>query len=286
MHYTTTPQKTTTQLQASHYSGCGNTFLLFDNRQNTLPEFSAEFICTLCKTHGVDGLIIVCQSSCADCAMRLYNADGHEAEMCGNGVRCLMQYLRQKCAYPRERLMLQTMKKELVVTTDGLEITLELGSVQELGYNIALSHNKIPYCIQYLNIGVPHLVIFVDDIETIDVQKIGRYFRRHKRFQPNGVNVNFVEKRQDCHLIRTYERGVEKETLACGTGACAAGFALAKLYSAASPITFQVRSKELLTVSFQQNGDAIEHLELSGPANWISDVEVFIHVDSCVSRVT
>jgi len=275
-----TKERTLSQFPASHYSGCGNDFLLFDNREQSLPTLSSDSIRALCLAENVDGLIIICHSDRADCAMRFYNSDGFEAEMCGNGVRCLMQFLRQKCAYPRERLLLETMKEELVVCTNGQAITLELGHVTELGWNITQSYNKVFYTMHHLFCGVPHLVIFTHDLANINVEKVGRYFRRHKRFLPQGTNVNFVEKSGDAYCIRTYERGVEKETLACGTGVSASGYALAKLYHIESPITFQVASKEHLLVSFQRNADRVCNLKLTGPASWICDCRVFIDLET------
>lgn len=273
---------------ASHYSGCGNDFLLFDNRKKELSQLTAKMVKSLCAVRGgagVDGIILVSPSKNGDAAMNIFNRDGSEAEMCGNGVRCLMQYLRQKLSYPRQRCLLETMKRDILVSSDDTEVTVHIGKVHELGWDITLSYNKKPLHMHFLDSGVPHVVIFVDDVDVIDVDAIGRYVRNHTHFAPNGTNVNFVSHVGNQARIRTYERGVEAETLACGTGVSASAYALHKIHGCSSPITFQVRSGELLTVLFEPRNTVIDTLALKGPARWIRDYDVTLDFELGKSKL-
>lgn len=276
---------TTLQIPVSHYSGCGNDFLLIDNREGAIPELPTDVIHNLCQPKtgaGVDGLIIVKSSPSADVAMKYYNCDGTEAEMCGNGVRCLMQFLRQKLSYPRTRCLLETKNRELLVTIDAQDIAVHMGHVQELGWNVPLEFEGVHYMLHHLDTGVPHVVIFVDTLNAIDVNKIGHYIRFHPRFAPQGTNVNFVEialsDMQFSAHIRTYERGVERETLACGTGVTAAAYCLHKLHGFHSPISLRVRSEEWLQVLFEEENGKLDNVTLKGPAVWIRDGQIQLDV--------
>lgn len=273
--------KTTLQIPLSHYSGCGNDFLLIDNRHGAYPELTGSLIRELCQfktAKGVDGLIIATHSKSADVAMKYYNSDGNEAEMCGNGARCLMQFLRQKGSYPRERLLLETKLRDLVVTCDATTISIHMGTVHEYGWNIPVEYNGKTYMAHHLNTGVPHVVIFTENLEAVDVEQMGRYLRYHEKFGPQGTNVNFVEpmlqQPEFSAHIRTYERGVERETLACGTGVTAAAYCLNKLHGYHSPVSLKVQSGEWLQVLFEEHDGKIDNVILKGPATWLSDSEI------------
>ncbi len=277
----------TLSIQVSQYSGCGNDFLLIDNREEHIPELSQECISALCQPKtgaGVDGLIIAAQSKSADVAMRYYNCDGKEAEMCGNGVRCLMQFLRQKRNYPRTRCLLETKLRDLVVTSDATDISVHMGIIHDYGWNIPLEHKGVTYLAHHVNTGVPHIVIFTKDLEKVDVDTIGRLFRNHEQFQPHGVNVNFVEPiLTEPHFtahIRTFERGVERETLACGTGVTAAARCLQKLHNYHSPISLRVQSGEWLQVLFEEIDGKLDNAILKGPACWIRDGHINLDCQS------
>lgn len=255
------------ELKASRYSGCGNDFLLLDNRQNDLPPISCELMKRMCAcAQGIDGLILVESAQTADAAMRFYNADGKEAEMCGNGVRCLMQFLRQKLHYPRTRCLLKTQKKEIVLTAEEEAITVQMGRVEEIHWEVSLQFASERYSFHYVDSGVPHICCLVPDVEKVDVANVGSYFRHHPHFAPRGTNVNFLSIAPSHVDIRTFERGVERETLACGTGCVASAYVLNKLKKCPSPITFRVRSQEWLSVENEQG-----NMTLKGPARWISD---------------
>jgi diaminopimelate epimerase len=283
----------TVTIPVSHYSGCGNDFLMIDNREGQFSELSTDCIKNLCqpkKGAGVDGLIMVTHSTTADVAMKYYNADGNEAEMCGNGCRCLMQYLRQKRNYPRTRLLLETKLRDLVLSCDNSGISVQMGQIHEYGENIALEHEGKTYYAHHCNTGVPHLVIFTDKLDEVDVNGVGRTFRFHERFSPQGTNVNFVEPHlthpQFTAHIRTYERGVERETLACGTGVTAAAFYLHKFHKFHSPISLQVRSGEWLQVLFDEHNGKIDNVILKGPATWIRDGQIDFDPQSQHVRLT
>ncbi len=275
------PSKTQTKkliIATSQYSGCGNDFLLMDNREGIIPELSPDCIKQLCQPKtgaGVDGLIIATHSNSADVAMRYYNCDGSEAEMCGNGARCLMQYLRQKCHYPRTRCLLETKLRDLVLSCEGSDISVNMGTIHDYGWNIEVDHNGKKYFIQHLNTGVPHVVIFTENLDDVDVETLGKFFRFHERFAPQGANINFVEpvhtQPEFTAHIRTYERGVERETQACGTGVTAAARCLQKLHNFQSPISLRVQSGEWLQVLFEEHGDKLDNVILKGPATWIRD---------------
>lgn len=275
--------ETVQEMTVSHYSGCGNDFLLINNRDGLLPEFSPDLVSRLCQLQNgtnIDGLILVGPSKSADVSMRYFNCDGHEAEMCGNGVRCLMQFLRQKLSYPRTRCLLETKKRELLIRCENDDIIVHHGRIEELEWNIKLPIGRKNYILHHLNSGVPHVVIFVPDVDLVDVQKVGAHFRHHPHFATAGTNVNFVEitnkKPPYSARIRTFERGVERETLACGTGVCAAGYALQRLHGFCSPISLQVRSQEWLQIDFELQENKVDNLSLKGPATWIRDLDISI----------
>ncbi len=268
----------TMNIDVSHYSGCGNDFLLIDNRDGHIPEFTTDCIQNLCQQQtgaGVDGLIVVGSSKSADVAMKYYNADGKEADMCGNGVRCLMQFLRQKRNYPRTRCLLETRLRDLVISCDNQNVSVHMGTVHEYGWDIPVEYQGKTYKAHHLNTGVPHVVLFVDDVDSVDVDGLGRYVRFHEKFGPQGTNVNFVqqvhaEPEYTAH-IRTYERGVERETLACGTGVTAAAYCLQKRAGFHSPISLRVQSGEWLQVLFEEVDGKLDNVIMKGPATWIKD---------------
>ncbi|MBS0654189.1 MAG: diaminopimelate epimerase, partial [Verrucomicrobia bacterium] len=184
------------EIAASHYEGCGNDFILIDNRQDLLPQFSPGLVRQLCqqeKGNPIDGLILVCSSKNADVSMKFFNCDGNEAEMCGNGVRCLMQFLRQKLSYPRTRCLLETKKRDLLIRCEDDEVVVHMGQITAIEWNIELACGSTKYLLQHVNSGVPHVVIFVPDVDAINVQEVGAYFRSHPHFGQAGTNVNFVE---------------------------------------------------------------------------------------------
>lgn len=249
-------------LPFSKYEGCGNDFILIDWRQLKRDAFLPEEIRTLCSRKqgiGADGLITLDSSQKGDARMRIYNADGSEAEMCGNGIRCLMKFMRER-GFSQETAVIETAERLLKGSLCGEDVIFEMGTPTDIRWDAPLE----TWQIHFLNTGVPHAVIFVDHLDTADVQKWGSFIRFHPLFQPQGTNVNFVQiKGPQILSIRTYERGVEGETLACGTGATAAALAYAHLHKAKSPISVLTRSLDSLTISFTPDWSLVQ---MQGPA--------------------
>ena len=220
------------------YQGAGNDFLLIDDRKEHFPFFQISFVQRLCSRNygvGADGIILLQNSYAADFRMRIFNSDGTEAQSCGNGLRCFVQFLA--------KLKLLNGKKQIetlggIVTgwveEDKTYIALDysLPPVQKLN----LSLEKDFYFSYFVNSGVPHLIHFVKDLERFPLLKIGKGLRSHPLLGKEGANVNFVEQRGESLYVRTFERGVEGETLACGTGAIAAAWTVKKVLNKKNPI--------------------------------------------------
>lgn len=243
----------------SKYHGTGNDFILIDSRKNVIPEASPVLISALCDRHfgiGADGLILLMPSETEDFRMVYYNSDGHEGSMCGNGGRCITAFAQASGWIDRECSF---------EAADGLH----LANVLENG-DVSLSLNDVAQVRKqdgnyFLDTGSPHLVKFVDNAMDMDVVTEGRRYRYDKSF-PDGTNVNFVEFKGDHVLVRTYERGVEDETLSCGTGVTAAAIASSMHYSNIdSPVLVETRGGKL-KVSFAVKGEGYGEIFLTGPA--------------------
>jgi diaminopimelate epimerase len=245
-----------TRLSFSKYQGAGNDFILIDDREKIFP-LKRELIQKLCDRQygiGADGLLLLQNSTRADFRMRIFNSDGGEAEMCGNGIRCLFQFI-QKLDSKKKKLEIETASSLYSCWQEGSQIAVLLPTPK-------LILDSLPG-VDFVNTGVPHALVFVPDIQKVDVANQGRELRFHPHFAKEGTNATFVqffpkEKRIN---IRTYERGVEKETLACGTGAAAAGFAVIKKFSLDGAVKVVTLSKETLYVNVDKKG-----VELKGPA--------------------
>lgn len=257
------------RLHFSKYVGCGNDFILIDDREGTFPFASKEWIAKLCHRNfgiGADGIILLQSPQKADFRMRIFNCDGSEAEMCGNGIRCLKLFLSD-LGYKEPSYLIETMKRQLKVTTEEGLVAVEMGPPTELRFSIPIAYQGQEYEAYYLDTGVPHLVLFVDDIAAIDVAAFGSFLRHHPLFAPKGCNVNFAERTPFERIaIRTYERGVERETLACGTGATAAALAAAYKYQLKSPVNIGVSSKDQLSIGFQWDGALFSNVTMRGEA--------------------
>lgn len=213
--------------------GAGNDFVVVDAKQVARSLHArwpavARAMCDRRYGIGADGLLVLEPSRIADIRMRVFNPDGSEARMCGNGARCVARYVRaeEPSKGDGRHVMIQTQAGLVptVVESNAVSIWISDPRVLELGK--AVNVNGTRYALTVLDTGVPHVVLFVDNLEEQDVEPLGRAIRSHKAFQPAGTNVNFVKKLTNKSLaIRTYERGVEHETLACGTGTAAAAIA-------------------------------------------------------------
>lgn len=254
----------------SKYSGCGNDFILFDHRKSHLPYSISEIQQLCCRKNGIgaDGVIFLETSSQADVKMRIFNSDGSEAEMCGNGLRCLAKFVNDLS--PMQNMFtVETPRGTLKVEVRPHSVIAEMPEVQEIQWNLVISQKetrqKEIWHLHALDTGVPHAVLFVNDTESQNIMDIGRKIRFHPFFSPKGTNVNFVQVlSKDSIRIRTYERGVEGETDACGTGATAGALAAAHEFDLGSPITVLPRSEEKLIISFERSDAGFSKVFMEG----------------------
>ncbi|MGK5595180.1 MAG: diaminopimelate epimerase [Parachlamydiaceae bacterium] len=260
------------ELSFSKYSGCGNDFLLIDNRDLSFPSSASKLIQRLChhpEGVGADGIVLLETSQVADFKMRIFNADGSEAEMCGNGLRCLKQFIQEQGIFTSP-LSIETMQRILQVEMHQDLVKASMGTPSSMKLGINLLVESTNYVVHYVDTGVPHLIHFVDDIENVEVLSLGPKLRFHPLFSPKGANANFAQITGPSSLrLRTYERGVERETLACGTGATAAAIISSVIHQLTAPITVETRSRQSLTIDFSIDGKhQITNVTQSGPATY------------------
>lgn len=240
--------------------GCGNDFVAIDNRVLRLPrELMAEWAKKVCPRAfgvGADGILFVEPAPAgvaADYVWHFYNADGSRAEMCGNASRCVGR-LAHALGLAGERHVLGTDAGPIAVAVDvaaGL-VKVQLTEPKGLELNIKLDVDGREVTAHFVNTGVPHTVVPVDDVAAVDVAALGRAIRFHERFAPAGTNVNFVQIVDAGHTrVRTYERGVEGETYACGTGVSAVQVVLSALGLAGGELANTTSGGEVLTTSLE-----------------------------------
>jgi diaminopimelate epimerase len=266
-------------LQFTKMNGAGNDFVMVDNRDGT-QSLSKEQIAGLCDRHrgiGGDGLIAV-EGTPEMPRMRYYNADGGEAEMCGNGARCFARYAARLLGLTAGTLPFMTMAGPITAELlPGERVRLRMSEPHSLQLAHSLRVKDLDLEVHSLNTGVPHAVHFVTELETTPVFELGRALRHHQRFAPAGTNANFAQVLSSGNLaIRTYERGVEDETLACGTGVVASALVYHHLSKTPSPISVRVRGGDLLEVGFElENGHPV-NVTLSGPADFVFEGTITI----------
>ena len=258
------------QISFAKLSGAGNDFVIIDNRRNIIPENKTDFVRKVCARRismGADGVLLVENSEVADFKMRYFNSDGSEVETCGNGARCIARF-----AYVEKIVSSSEMEFETRAGIYGAQVMkdsvkLHTGDATGMRLNFPLTLSDGQHTVSFVNSGVPHVVFFVDNLEKVDVVKLGRETRYHKDFQPDGTNANFVAIRDGNALdIRTYERGVEDETLACGTGCIAASIIAGAVGKAASPIVAHTRGGYLLKIYFISGSQGAKEVFLEGDA--------------------
>jgi diaminopimelate epimerase len=261
-------------LRFTKMNGAGNDFVLLDNRAGDIA-LTREQIARICDRHrgvGADGVLVLeLPTNGADFRMRYYNADGGEAEMCGNGARCFARFA-DRTAGPLEKLSFETPAGVIGAQLGGELVTLQMSDPSDLrlGLEIPLGGENIRA--SYLDSGVPHVVVPVTTIDEVDVRSLGSALRNHPIFAPRGANANFSEQRGSRSIaIRTYERGVEAETLACGTGVVASAIIFAANKNVSGPIGVLVRGGDTLQVNFTREGNRFSNVTLSGPADFVFD---------------
>jgi len=252
------------------FEGSGNDFIIIDNRQKIIqePQDLARRICQRKKGIGADGLILIEKAKNCDFTMRIFNPDGSEAEMCGNGARCAAKFAYIKgitgisCTF-------QTLSGKIKAQIEENTVKIRMKDPSNLQANIKLTLNGTDYRGYYLDTGVPHFVIFSPEVDKVPLKDLAPNIRYHQLFQPQGTNVDFVEIKEDKIKIRTYERGVEDETLGCGTGAVASAIATYINYQLSSPLKVIMRGGEV-TVWFEYQGDkSFTNVFLEGEANLV-----------------
>ncbi|MBW2466989.1 MAG: diaminopimelate epimerase [Deltaproteobacteria bacterium] len=271
-------------------SGTGNDFIVIDHREPFIAEADqSEFARIVCRRKfsvGADGLILIENSETADFRWQFYNGDGSRAEMCGNGARCAARFAFEKNIAPAN-MRFETTAGEIeafVLSETGESVKIRLTSPEDLRLNIPMSIGNVEQKLHFINTGVPHTVVLVNDTGDVPVAEWGREIRFHETFQPAGTNANFAQVvSSDTLMVRTYERGVEGETMACGTGAVASALVVALLEQAVPPLTVITSGGEELTIHFSLTGeknhrqlDPAKGIYLEGPAHLIYEGQLGI----------
>ena len=253
-------------------NGAGNDFVLIDNRSGDV-HLNRDQIVRICDRHcgvGADGILLLEKASNkADFRMRYFNSDGGEAEMCGNGARCFARFAN-KVADAQGKISFETPAGVIGAELKGDLVTLQMTDPTDLRLNVTLRVGDKNKSVHFINSGVPHVVIPVGRIDDLDVRREGAVIRHHQMFSPKGANVNFIKKRGAKQItIRTYERGVEDETLACGTGVVAGALIFAATENFDGPIGVLVRGGNELKVGFDRIDNQFQNVTLTGPAEFV-----------------
>ncbi len=249
----------------------GNDFVIVEGHQLTkLPghQALARNICDRKYGIGADGLLLLERSQRADVRMRIFNADGSEAEMCGNGARCAALYTKNQKPRTKGQILIET-RAGIIESQVGDDIVgIRLTDPKGIKLGIPLKIDSRTIKAGFINTGVPHAVIFVEGLDKINIVDLGRQIRYHREFFPQGANVDFVEVVSNNAIkVRTYERGVEDETLACGTGSVASALLTAyKLELTARSVGVHTKSAEVLKVSLDRVGNNFRNVWLEGKA--------------------
>jgi diaminopimelate epimerase len=264
-------------LEFSKIHGAGNDFIIIDDSEQKWIR-NATFIKKICDRHrgiGADGIIFLIstpEKSNTDFRMEFYNNDGYSVSMCGNGLRCVALFA-SKYLTDKRKFNIETEAGILSVNLlqEG-EIQIQIPIIQ-FPEKLMIDSNAVFFS----NTGVPHLVIIADeDVHNLNITELGKYWRNHKEFSPDGVNVNFISNKFKIEKeikIRTFERGVEAETCACGTGIAATALTLNTFFNLKPPFLFRTVDNDILTVDFYENCNTLlndRKILLTGPA-----VEIF-----------
>jgi diaminopimelate epimerase len=257
----------------------GNDFVVVDNRRGVVKDATA-FAREICCPHQgacADGLLLFENSKTANFKMRILNLDGSEAAACGNGFRCIALYAHDILKYS-SRMNFESgsgLVEAEVGQKNMVKVQLVKPRIFEMDGVLEVHKSRIPYA--FLDTGVPHVVVFVEELEKVEVFETGRAIRQHTHFQPFGTNVNFVEVRGKKEIaVRTYERGVENETLACGTGSTASAVMSVLKGHVESPVSVLTRGGEKLRIDIQKKDGEITKVFLEGQAQFVYKGEYFV----------
>lgn len=257
----------------------GNDFVIVDDLAGTLEDMAfnwsdiAREVCRRRYSVGADGLLILERAEGADLRMRIINPDGGEVEMCGNGARVSALYAAEKGLGDKLRILTGSGIVEAEVASGSVKLKMSDPKDVQLGKNLGVGRDMMT--VQVLNTGVPHVVHMVEDIKLYPVEEMGRKLRMHTAFAPEGTNVNFVGPVENNTVsVRTYERGVEAETMACGTGSVASAVALGLMGLAESPVKVITSGGEELTVHFKITPLGVKGVFLQGPCRLVFNTEI------------
>ena len=254
-------------------SGAGNDFIIIDNRDGKVKETNlTDFIRGVCRrkmSAGADGLILIETSETCDFRWRFYNSDGSKAEMCGNGARCAARFAHvTEIAGTKMSFETEVGVVSAQINDRRVKVRMPEPSDLKLAYPLELSDQSLE--INSINTGVPHVVVMLEQVDDLDVVALGREIRWHPGFAPAGTNANFVQRHKGNFIeIRTYERGVEDETLACGTGAIASAIIAASLFDMTSPVEVRTRSGVRLMIYFDIQEGQFSNIYMEGDARII-----------------
>ncbi len=256
-------------------SGAGNDFVIINNLNRVVDSTDSEFmnfvtkVCQRRMSVGADGVLLVEPIEDVDFRMRYFNADGGEVETCGNGARCISKFAYLNGIVSEQmRFLTNAGIYEAEVVGDNVKV--RMSDPTDIRINVPLRLEDGVHNVGFANSGVPHVVFFVDDLEATDVFDLGEQTRYHNDFKPAGTNANFIHiHSQELIEIRTYERGVENETLACGTGSIASAIVSATLGKVKSPVSVKTASGVVLKIHFDLENDAAKNVYLEGDARVI-----------------
>jgi len=280
-----------TGIKFTKMQGSGNDFVAIEGRQSS--SVSRQLIIKMCdRKYGIcaDGVLLLEKTNKADIRMRVFNADGSEAEMCGNGARCAALWVSAKRKAQNAKLKIETKAGIIEAKVTGGDtrpnmkgrcaafcgnVRIKLTDPQDLKLDLHVVVHGKDYEVDFINTGVPHAVVKVADLSRINVRDIGRAIRRHEIFGPAGTNVDFIQVTdKDNILVRTYERGVEDETLSCGTGSAASAIVAVLAgggesmdrAGASHKVSVKTKSSETLNVYFKISKKKITDVWLEGKA--------------------
>lgn len=250
------------------YHGTGNDFVIMDNRNNQYDKLTGKQIRHLCDRHfgiGGDGLMLLNLAGGYDFEMKYYNADGHQSSMCGNGGRCLVKFANDMGIIKSSYSFLAVDGPHEANLGANEWVQLKMKDVDEVEEH---------YGNMKLNTGSPHYIRFIDNIHHYDVYNEGRKIRYNKEFKEQGINVNFVQTEEDRIWVRTYERGVENETLSCGTGVTASALVCAHNVQGFNRVEVQTRGGHLAVEFDRKDRNHFENIWLCGPAAMVFKGEI------------
>ncbi|MBN1301696.1 MAG: diaminopimelate epimerase [Melioribacteraceae bacterium] len=276
------------------YSGAGNDFILIDDDENKEADLTPEKIRKICNRRygiGADGILLISGSSDYDFTMTYYNSDGSLGSLCGNGARCAIKYAKLSGIFSGNTTKFMC-NSEIYSgeVHDFSVVKFNLNQPQRLKHNFKIKILDQLVNASFIDTGSPHVVIDIHDIRRkpeepgsfykniseLPVVSIGRSVRNHKDFMPEGTNVNFISVEDSNIYIRTYERGVEDETLACGTGSVAAALIVSLNRDLTPPVTLITGGGDKLTVNFDYSNNYFSDVSLTGPAEEIFNGEILV----------